>query len=327
MSKNILVSIINLTYNHEPYIRQCLDGFVMQKTGFAFEVLIHDDASTDNTANIIREYEEKYPDIIKPIYQPENRYSKGLPITPIFNLPRAKGKYIAMCEGDDYWTDPLKLQKQVDFLEANEDYGLVYTDTKQYYQSLGEFREAKSSSVQSLEDLITDVGWVPTLTTCFRKDLLEDYFDNFLPQVPELPFGDYPMWMYFLTKTKIYYLPEITGVYRVLDNSACHFTDIEEEIRFKKKSYECRLFFQQKFFPKECSLVKKIKHNNALRILNPCIVKNSKKCFLENSELIKDVDNFVLRQCYTLCKVNFTVFSFVFRWLNNFRRWIMRIQN
>lgn len=119
-----LVSVCCLTYNHENYIRECLDSFIMQKTNFAFEVLIHDDASTDKTADIIREYEVKYPNIIKPIYQTENQYSKGVKPTFEFNFPRAQGKYIAMCEGDDYWTDPLKLQKQIDFLEAHPDYVL-----------------------------------------------------------------------------------------------------------------------------------------------------------------------------------------------------------
>ena len=125
-NQDVIVSIICVTYNHEPYIRQCLEGFVMQKTDFAFEVLIHDDASTDKTADIIREYEAKYPDLIKPIYQIENQYSKGVKINAIYNYPRAKGKYIAFCEGDDYWIDPLKLQKQVDFLEANPEYSMCF---------------------------------------------------------------------------------------------------------------------------------------------------------------------------------------------------------
>src|SRR5690606_11316563 len=120
-----LVSISCITYNHAPYIRECLDGFMMQKCDFDFEVLIHDDASTDGTQEIIKEYQEKYPEIIKPIFQTENQYSKGIRGMNIqFNFPRAQGKYIALCEGDDYWTDPLKLQKQLDFLEANPEYVL-----------------------------------------------------------------------------------------------------------------------------------------------------------------------------------------------------------
>ena len=108
---NILVSIQCLVYNHEPYLRQCLDGFVMQKTNFRFEAIVHDDASTDGSAAIIREYSEKYPDIIKPIYEAENQYSKHGGFSALFDILNSacKGKYIAMCEGDDYWIDPMKL--------------------------------------------------------------------------------------------------------------------------------------------------------------------------------------------------------------------------
>lgn len=119
MNDIIMVSISCLVYNHEKYLRQCLDGFVNQKTTFKFEVLIHDDASTDGSANIIREYEKNYPEIIKPIYQKENQYSKKIKISWKYQYPRAKGKYIALCEGDDYWTDPNKLQQQFDMMEKD----------------------------------------------------------------------------------------------------------------------------------------------------------------------------------------------------------------
>lgn len=132
--ENPFVSICCLTYNHESYIRQCLDGFVMQKANFPIEILIHDDASTDGTQDIIREYEVKYPNIIKPIYQKENQYSKGVKVSLVYNYPRAKGKYIALCEGDDYWTDPYKLQKQVDFLESHPDYVMCSHDVDIYFQ-------------------------------------------------------------------------------------------------------------------------------------------------------------------------------------------------
>lgn len=128
--KDIMVSICCLVYNHEPYLRQCFEGFVMQKTTFPIEILVHDDASTDYSADIIREYTEKYPHLFKPIYQTENQYSKGVKITMTYQIPRAKGKYIAMCEGDDYWTDPMKLQKQVEFLEGHEEYVLSFHDVK-----------------------------------------------------------------------------------------------------------------------------------------------------------------------------------------------------
>lgn len=116
-----LVSICVITYNHEKYIRQCLDGIFMQIVDFPFEVLVHDDASPDRTADIIREYEAKYPGILKPIYQTENQYSQKILVNR-FNTERARGKYIAFCEGDDYWTDSNKLQMQVDFLEQHPEY-------------------------------------------------------------------------------------------------------------------------------------------------------------------------------------------------------------
>ncbi len=116
-----LVSVAVVTYNHEKYIRQCLDGILMQNVNFPYEILVHDDASPDGTADIIREYAAKYPEIIKPIYQTENQYSQGKCVVK-FNTDRACGKYLAFCEGDDYWSDSGKLQKQVDFLETHLEY-------------------------------------------------------------------------------------------------------------------------------------------------------------------------------------------------------------
>ena len=174
---DIIVTVLTLTYNHEPYIRQCLDGIVMQQTNFKFELLIHDDASTDGTANIIREYESKYPDIIKPIYQKENQYSKKVPIGVTYLYPRAKGKYIALCEGDDYWTDPLKLQKQVDFLEANPEYVMCSHRFKQYIQNEHSFIDdgylnIHSDVVYDLDSLIDGFRYPHTLTVLFRRSAL-----------------------------------------------------------------------------------------------------------------------------------------------------------
>jgi len=124
-----LVAIKCLVFNHEPYLRDCLDGFVMQQTDFPFVAVVHDDASTDHSADIIREYAAKYPDIILPIYETANQYSKGDgSLGRIMNatVDATGAKYVAMCEGDDYWTDPHKLQKQVDFLESHPDYSMCF---------------------------------------------------------------------------------------------------------------------------------------------------------------------------------------------------------
>ena len=117
-----LVSIVSMAFNHAAFLRDCLDGLVMQETGFPYEVIVHDDASTDGSAEIIEEYASKYPGLIQPILQQENQYSKKVHIGNTFIYPKVRGKYIAMCEGDDYWTDPHKLQRQVDFLESHPEY-------------------------------------------------------------------------------------------------------------------------------------------------------------------------------------------------------------
>ena len=130
MDHEIKVSISCITFNHAPFIRKCLEGFLMQQVNFPFEVLIHDDASTDGTQAIIEEFQQRYPEVIFPLLQKVNQYRNGVRgMNPKFNFPRSRGKYIALCEGDDYWTDPLKLQKQVDFLESNPDVVLCGHDS------------------------------------------------------------------------------------------------------------------------------------------------------------------------------------------------------
>lgn len=124
--QEVKVTVLCLAYNHAKFIRKALDGFVMQKTNFPFEVLVHDDASTDGTADIVREYAERFPDIIKPILQTENQYSHGGAISRRFLWPRIRGVYVASCEGDDYWVDERKLQKQADWLDAHPSSGLCF---------------------------------------------------------------------------------------------------------------------------------------------------------------------------------------------------------
>ena len=138
---NSLVAIHCLVYNHEPYLRDCFEGFVMQQTNFPFVAIVHDDASTDGSAAIIHEYETKYPHIFKPIYEIESIYRKGgfgaIDDVMLHAINATNAKYVAMCEGDDYWTDPLKLQKQVDFMEANPEYVLCCHRYKIYNQNDG----------------------------------------------------------------------------------------------------------------------------------------------------------------------------------------------
>lgn len=173
-----LVSISCITYNHANFIRQCLDGFISQECDFKFEVLIHDDASNDGTQEIIKEYQEKHPNIIKPILREENLYSKGeRGFNVRYNFNRASGKYIALCEGDDYWTDPLKLQKQVDFLEQNKDFSfcahhvsLIDQNNEIIKQASDKIGNQYFSSLESLHQ------YFPTLSLLFKTEYVKDKF-------------------------------------------------------------------------------------------------------------------------------------------------------
>lgn len=173
MTTKPLVSISCIAYNQALYIRQCLDSFIMQKTDFIFEVLIHDDASTDGTKEIIEEYASEYPNIIKPLYEKENQWQKGRRGSAEFNLPRAKGKYIALCEGDDFWTDDTKLQQQVDYMESNPETAICFHNVKIFFEN-GEQDDVlwpPKHMKTSLENLLRE-NFIPTNTVLYRK---QDY--------------------------------------------------------------------------------------------------------------------------------------------------------
>ena len=240
-NRELMVTIRCLAYNHESYIRQCLEGFVMQKTNFRFEAIVHDDASTDGTAAIIREYAEKYPDIIKPIFETENQYSKrDGSIRRIMN-EHTHGKYVAMCEGDDYWIDPLKLQKQVDFLENNQEYGMCYTNCNVFFQKkqkmiYNHLTRNGVVPIYTLKDFIVLRAYTAPLTWVIRKDLL---------QIPDISVksmdGTFLYFAYFLANTKVKFLNITTAVYRVLENSACHFTDYSKTLAREKNILSVQL--------------------------------------------------------------------------------------
>ena len=250
MTGDPLVSIRCTVYNHEPYLRQCLDGFVMQKTTFPFEAIVHDDASTDGSAAIIREYAEKYPDIIKPIYETENQYSQGRSIARIMNdAMHPNSKYVALCEGDDYWTDPYKLQMQVDVMEADESIGLVHTLAKVYNQQSGTFNEKLwGGAINSYEELLI-ANRLVTLTVCHRKELIFKYREFFSKHHPtsNWKMGDYPIWLFFSYHSKTHLIEKPTGVYRLLSHSASHDPDPQKMADFEISAYDIRFFFAKQF--------------------------------------------------------------------------------
>lgn len=169
-----LLSIKCMTYNHEKYIAQCIEGFLIQKTSFPFEILIHDDCSTDRTESIVREYEVRFPNIIKGIYEIENQWEKKCNAHLKKIDAAIKGKYIAICEGDDYWTDPLKLQKQVDFLEMNPEYSMCFHSAK-IINELG-IADKLSGVVEEREYTANEVfkQWTaPTASLLFKREIYD----------------------------------------------------------------------------------------------------------------------------------------------------------
>lgn len=177
--KNPTVTVWCLTYNQKEFIKDALDGFVMQKTSFPFEVIVHDDASTDGTTNIVNEYAKKYPEIIKPMIETENQWQKGglKHIISIMNEKHRRGKYIAFCEGDDYWTDPLKLQRQVDFLEDHSEYSMCFHSAKKQYET-NAVAWINCENIQDKDYDATDIfiNWtVPTASVLCRKEAMDFY--------------------------------------------------------------------------------------------------------------------------------------------------------
>lgn len=221
MKSNPKVSIFCGTYNHEKYIRDALEGFLMQKTDFPFEIIVHDDASTDGTPFILKEYEKKYPDLIHVIYQKENQYSKfKYPTQFAFGIMRKilKGDYIALCDGDDYWVDENKLQIQVDYMENHADCVMTghdawkvncQTDNRERFLLL-----PKEMDI-SAEQLIVGTGDFTTSTMVFRRDML--YTDDFFLDVTV---GDYPLKLYCLAKGKIHYFDRAMSVYRYFSDGS-----------------------------------------------------------------------------------------------------------
>ncbi|WP_304757311.1 glycosyltransferase [uncultured Muribaculum sp.] len=274
MDNTPLVTICCITYNHAAYIRECLNGFLMQETNFKFEVVIHDDASTDETQSIIKEYCEKYPNVFSPIFQHVNQYSKGIKsIIQTFCVPQFRGKYIAMCEGDDYWIDPYKLQKQVDFLESHPDYGMCYTKVKRFVQKNNKFIDEWGGPNETMDKLLIE-NTIPTLTAVFHKAIYYNYLTEIHPSKRGWLMGDYPIWLYFAQNSKIKFINETTGVYRICTESASHSNDLEKIIRFNNSYHDIRTWYnsRQNTIPQE-----KLDQNQAVLLFNSSVFRSSKE--------------------------------------------------
>ena len=221
MTNNIMVSICCNAFNHKEYIAETLDSLLSQKTNFKFEIIVHDDASIDGTQNIIEKYAKRYPDIIYPILEKENQYSKGVDVTKDITVLPMKGKYLAFCEGDDFWTDDNKLQKQVDIMESDDKISMCcHAHRRIKAKNKKQINICRATIEQDgfigKEDCLSSSNF-PHLTSMLVR--LNDYIN--MPKIFEkLPIGDYPLRAYMLSLGKVYYIDEVMSSYRVMSPSS-----------------------------------------------------------------------------------------------------------
>lgn len=246
-----LVSIFMITYNHENYISPAIEGVLMQKTPFPFELVIGEDCSTDNTRSICIEYQKRFPDIIKLRLPDKNQ---GIIKNYIETMRACRGKYIAICEGDDYWIDPYKLQKQVDYLESRSEYGLCFTDADMLFSSSGKIirsfdfsRKQFIPTGRVINELIYQNPY-KSCTAMFRSAAANGYTEILGDN--KFKFADLGLWLHIAKNFKVGYLKETTTVYRVLENSASHFDSYKKFSSFIKSSDEVRSFFIKKYMLK-----------------------------------------------------------------------------
>lgn len=245
MDNDIKVSVYCLVYNHGKYLRKCLDGFVNQKTDFKYEVIIHDDCSTDDSQDIIKDYYKKYPELIIPILQTENQYSKNCSVLKKYIYPLLRGKYVAICEGDDYWCDKHKLQRQFNYMEKHPECSLCVHNTIIHDLS-GKKKDSKFNSWNTIHEL-TDreifFGWnVHTSSYFERKEYIEE---------PEWALhywsGDYTKLVLARGYGKVICLPEIMSVYNFGNQYGLTMKNTNASIDLLIKKINARKVFLKEF--------------------------------------------------------------------------------
>lgn len=268
-----LITVCCITYNHSRFIEKCLDGFLLQKTDFLIEFIIHDDASTDNTQELIKN-KVKSDSRFNLILREKNIKSTGVAVFPLL-FKEAKGKYIAMCEGDDYWTDPYKLQKQVDFLEGNEGYVLTVGGFKKVIHTTGEAETIikeipgvnRQSNGYTFELLDTTKGWITkTFTSLFRND------KNILQKFLEYNKGrDINLFYHILKTGKGFYFTEVFGVYNVHEGGL-HSSNIG--INNRIAAYEV---YKELHLKNKDEFTRRMRFSHTLGLFNFLIKKHNKK--------------------------------------------------
>lgn len=280
-----MVSVLMITYNHDLYIAQAIEGVLMQKVDFEMELVIGEDCSTDSTRAICSDYASKYPGRIRLLTSDRNH---GMMPNFLRTLDSCSGKYIAMCEGDDYWIDPLKLQKQVHFLEANTDFGLVHTSARIFNQKNHKYlRRVAGDPNNSYEDVLIK-NRIITATVCLRNKLLKKCSIELMEELRNWKMGDYPIWLWFSLNSKIKFLPEITTIYRILNVSASRPKDTDDKILYTNSLLGIKKFFVEKYGCKE-EVWLRIQKDFAVIKIKKSVLINSYTLYKEGIDIKKAI--------------------------------------
>ena len=233
MENQPIVSVSMITYKHEEFIKQAIEGVLMQETTFEFDLIIADDCSPDDTEKIVRDIIATHPKghLIKYFRHKQNL---GMQANGLFATKQCKDKYIAICEGDDYWTDPLKLQKQVDFMEANPDFSMCFTRYQRYFQDTNLFQISghNRSKVFKLKDFM-HANHAATATVLIRNIKFD------LKYLRNTPFGDWTLYNLILRNGDAYYMDDVTAVYRRHSYNSEYYNPLP----YKKKLYKLNFIF------------------------------------------------------------------------------------
>lgn len=247
-NKKPIISILCVAFNHEDFIAQALESFLCQLADFPIEIVVHDDASTDKTSEIIKSYEANYPHRIKYIRQQTNRYSRGEKIFDLA-LSYATGEFVALCEGDDFWNDPHKIQLQVEYMLANPRCGAVFGDADIFYQNSGitirahDFSRNFMPPVGDVRKSLLRGNPYKSCTVMLSKEAASGYAVHATKLHSKME--DYVLWLHVATRFDIGYIPVVLATYRILQSSASHSSGTSGKIRFEKSAYKVAIYFNK----------------------------------------------------------------------------------
>lgn len=214
-----LVSVCMTTYNHAPYLARAIEGVLSQRTTFGVELVLGEDCSTDGTRVICEAYAGRYPDRIRVVASSAN---VGWRANYRRTFEACRGKYVAYCDGDDWWSDPRKLQMQVELMESDPECGMCYTSVNEYLQASGELRPDPDRHYTDFEEMLLGIS-VPNCTTLARRELIAAYYAEIRPEThPEWLTDDWPMWLWFARRSRIRHIDRVTAVHRRLAGSVSH---------------------------------------------------------------------------------------------------------